>query len=318
MAIKNDLSDLPTAARTGEDGRAPDAEPRFVHLLAEQWAADSAERDRDYQRRTRFHLSDAGGCARRIAYAALDLPASDPMDLTGIHNTRLGTLLHVAWQAVLIGRSDLGAVEIEPRHVILDGEGSGYSDAVIRGDRTVAVEFKTIGGFGFKMAIGERGNPEGPKFEHIIQGALNAKAADADELVIAYLSKEAISVNIAARKRISELGRFCAEWTYSRDEFLPLAEAEETRVAGILRLLDEGTLPARKVPTPEVPPGALIVDAKSGRWEVATYDDGDRLAERQVIDTGTWWGCGYCRYQTLCVPTPAERTPVDVVIRGVA
>lgn len=315
MALKNDLSDLPKAGRDS-GGVAPDPEPRFVHLLAERWAADNAERDATYKRRTRFHLSEAGNCARRLAYSALDLPASDPMDLTGVHNTRLGTLLHEAWQAVL--PDVFPGVEIEPRHVILDGEGSGYSDAVIRGDRTVALEFKSLGGFAFKMAVGERGNPDGPKFEHIVQGALNAKAADADELVIAYLSKEAISVNAAARKRISELGRFCAEWTFTRDEYMPVAEAEEARVRGILDLLDEGTLPARKIPSPEVPPGAVIVDAKQGRWEVATYDDGDRLAERRVLDTGTWWGCGYCKYQTLCIGTPAERAPVDVVIRGAA
>lgn len=303
MALAKDLSDLPTPAATREDGRPPDSEPRFVHLLAEQWAADNAERDATYKRRTRFHMSDAGKCARAVAFAALDVPSSNPMDLTGIHNTRIGSVLHEAWQAVV--KALYPDAQIEPRFTILDGDGSGYSDVVLDADgKRTTIEFKSVGGFAYKMAVGDRGAAQGPKHDHIVQGALNALAAGADELVIAYLSKEAISVNIASRKGFSELTRFCAEWTFTRDEYMPVALAEIARVQGILNLLDEGQLPARKIP--DLPTGAVITDPRSGQWRVVDADD-------RILDTGSFWMCGYCRFQDTCAKTPAGRTPIAEV-----
>lgn len=329
MSLAKDLSSLPKAQALKSDGHAPDPEPRFVHLLAERWQADNNEagpKDRAHPD-ARFRHSDAGACARKVAYAALDVPLSDPMDMTGVHNTSLGTVVHDLWQEVMAERYPDAL--IEPKVRSCDGAGAGHIDAVVtipdggewidvpaddanpsgQGgflDKVIEVELKTVGGFAFKMAVGERGAPQGPKFEHKVQSALNAKAANADESVIAYLSKEAISVNAAKKKRISELGRFCAEWTMTRDEYMPLAEAEERRIAGILELLDSGTLPARKVPSPDLPSGAVIVDPASGRWE---EHRGEAL-----VDTGSYWGCGYCSYQTLCTPTPAGRCETAVVL----
>lgn len=304
MPIARDLSDLPAPAKTREDGCPPDAEPRFVHLLAEHWAAENAERDANYKRRTRFHLSDAGKCARAIAYAALEVPSSNPMDLTGIHNTRIGTEIHNAWQAVV--RAKYPEAQVEPRHVILDGDGSGYSDLVLTLDKVIAFELKSIGGFGYKLAVGERGAAQGPKFEHLVQGALNAQAADADELVIGYLSKEAISVNVAQRKGFTELQRFCAEWTFTREQYEPIAEAELNRVARILAMLDEGTLPARKIPGGELPPGAVITDPSTGQWRVHDGAGG-------IVDAGTFWMCSYCRWQDSCAQTSTGRQAVSEV-----
>lgn len=322
MALARDLSSLPRPAQTNADGWAPDPEPRFVQLLAEQWRAEdeaAGPKARAFPE-ARFRHSDAGGCARAIALSALDVPESDPMDLTGVWNTRLGTLIHEAWQEALAERYPGAGIETKLRSC--DGEGAGHIDATItipgenghsgfdgpgdaldRPDRIIAFELKTIGGFGFKMAVGERGAPQGPKHEHQVQAALNGKAVDADEVVVGYLSKEAISVNAAAKKKISELGRFCAEWTMTREQFLPLAEAEEARVLRILELVDLGQLPARVFPSPELPHGHRIVDPSTGRWEVRNEDD-------QVADTGTWWACGYCRFQTLCASMPSGRCSV--------
>lgn len=336
MGLAKDLSDLPRPAATKADGWAPDPEPRFVHLLAEKWQADNeaAGPKARAHKDARFRHSDAGACARSVALSALDTPPSDPMDLTGVHNTSLGTIIHEAWQEVLAERYPDAL--IEPKVQTCDGAGAGHIDAVVtipeggewievpdtdadpggRGDfldKVIEVELKTVGGFAYKMAVGERGAPQGPKHEHRVQSALNAKAVDADEAVIAYLSKEAISVNAAKRKNLSELARFCAEWTMTRDEYLPLAEAEEARVLGILRLLDEGTLPARKIPSPELPTGAVIVDPSTGRWEVK--------GDAGIEDTGTFWACGYCRFQTLCTDMPSGRCSVDeipVELRGAA
>lgn len=301
-----DHSNLPKAERDSH-GWKPDPEPRFVHLLAEQWAADDLVAG-DFPRASataRFRHSDAGGCARAIAFAALNLPASDPMDLTGTWNTKLGTLIHQAWQAVIAARYP--DAQIEPKVISIDGEGAGHIDAVFPDGKAIAFELKTIGGFGFKMAVGERGDPQGPKSEHVTQAALNGKAVNADEIVIGYLSKEAISVNAAKRKHISELGRFCAEWTLGRDEYEPIAATEEARISGILGLLDQGTLPARKIPSPELPTGAEIVDPTKGMWQISRDD--------KIIDAGTFWACGYCRYQTLCAQTPSGRIPTETLVQ---
>lgn len=459
MSLAKDLSSLPRPAATKADGWAPDPEPRFVQVLAERWQQNNDEagpKPRAFPD-ARFRHSDAGACARKVALAALDTPDSDPMDMTGVHNTSLGTVIHELWQEALADRYPDALIEPKVRSV--DGAGAGHIDAVIylpggdhevtddptdrrtadghpdgvlavdrsddrglrrdqdrrsadtsapgdvratgRTDRSgdgagpplpepgllstgtpgggdpegehasgrgtdsgersgddlharsrddageharvaerpsslpgvrppeasgvpaqkvISFELKTIGGFGFKMAVGERGAAQGPKWEHQVQSALNAKAVDADESVIGYLSKEAISVAAAKRKGFSELGRMVAEWTMTREQYLPMAEAEEARVAGILDLLDAGTLPARKIPSPELPSGAVIVDPKTGRWEVRAASVNDNT-EFDLVDTGTFWACGYCRYQTLCIDMPSGRCSVDEVpveLRGAA
>lgn len=309
MAVARDLSHLPTPARTRDIGCPPDDAPRFAQLLAEQWAAeDQAAGERPRARAgARFRHSDAGGCSRALAYAALGVPASNPMDLSGTFTVRLGTLVHDAWQAALQAKHPGATVEVK----VGSGERAGHIDAVVRTDEWVsAIEGKTIGGFAFKLAVGERGAPQGPKHSHIIQAALNASEVNADEAVVCYWSKDSISVQAAARKGIDDLTRFCAEWTFPRDAYEPIAQAERARVDGILALLDQGTLPARKYPDPELPRGAVIVDPRTGRWEV--HDDEE---DSRIVDTGSWWACAYCRWQDTCTATPAGRTPVaDVAV----
>lgn len=340
MAIKRSIADLPDPDRP--QGRKPDAEPRFVHLLVEQWR--DAERENGPKpkasRKARFRHSDAGKCSRAIAYAALDVERTNPMDLSGYWNTGLGTIIHERWQEAVSAM--FPDAVMEPR--VLLGSGAGHIDAVVPvlgacvlcggdgGDpdvalgeqidglalncphcngsgeatRKVVIELKSSGGFAYKMAVGERGQAQGPKFEHITQGALNAKAEDADELVIAYLSKEAISVNIARSKGFSEVDRFAAEWTFTRDEYMPYADAEVERIDGILALLDDGKLPARKIPDPEVPAGAVITDPSSGQWMV-------KDEEGMVFDAGSWWACSYCAWQDVCPSTEPGRQAISEV-----
>lgn len=339
--LAQDLSHLPRAERAEGEGLMPDKSPRFVGVLAEAWAAVHSE-DKPTAGGTRFRHSDAGKCARAISYTAAGIPKSDPMDLTGVWNTTLGKLLHEAWQDALCERFPDAEVEVKVGWDDLDG--SGHIDAVIRTEARcpcvdagprysnlgpdhdgspdecpdcdqgvrpwiVAMELKTIGGFGFKAAVGKarRGTPaEGPKTDHILQGALNALAVDADELVIGYLAKECISVN--AGRDLTELGRFAAEWTFARADFEPLALEEKRRINGILSLVDKGELAARKVPH-DLPPGAEIVDPLRSLWEV--HDPVGTIA-----DTGTLWNgsfCEYCAFQTLCSTTPSGRIPISSV-----
>jgi hypothetical protein len=165
MAIKRDLSDLPPA------GLAPDEQPRFISVLVDEWA-DARDDDKPTANGTPFRHSDAGKCARAISYTAAGIPRSDPMDITGVWNTSLGSLIHEQWQEALQARWPDAEVEVTCATVGADG--SGHIDAVIHmlpvdvlgtpdpsRAYTIAYELKTVGGFGFKAAVGaaRKGTP---------------------------------------------------------------------------------------------------------------------------------------------------------------
>lgn len=307
--LATDLSALP-AAQASAEGEPPDEHPRFVHLLVEQLARDNEQAGaKPTAYATRIRHSDAGKCARAIAYSAAGIPRSDPMDLAGTWVTSLGTLIHEAWQAAL--QAVYPDSTVEPKLKVPGLDASGHADAVVNLEdgRRLLYELKTCGGFGYKLKVGERGLAQGPSYEHKAQAALNALAVDADEMVIGYMATEAISKAIAERKHLSEWTHFCAEWTYTREQFEPWALAERGRMLGILDLLDQGVLAARKVPSPEVPSGAEIVDPSTSRWQVTSADG-------TILDTGALWGgqfCSYCSYQSLCVTTKPGRIPVSDV-----
>lgn len=318
MAIARTIDDLP-------EGLPPDPEPRYAHLLAEHWA------DQDHSLEhavpgTRFRHSNAGACARRLAYSAAGIEITDPMDLTGVFATQVGSILHEAWQAEM-GRRFGDAVEFEVTCQIPGFDGSGHIDAVVReerfaderpghgigsrkvGERVTAYELKTVGGYAFKAAVGKirRGQPaEGPKREHIMQAALNGLAIGADEVVVGYMAKEALSVNVGAG--LTPAQRFTAEWTFPRDLYVPVAEAEVGRVTAILELLEgQGMLAARKIPGV---PGEII-DPLDGSWQRHDRDG-------QLIDLGKAWNCGYCPHRRACARTPAGRIPVEAAEEAAA
>lgn len=308
MAITRNLSHL-------DEGCVPDAEPRFAQLLVLKWERENEEeRASHVSSGKKFRASDAGKCARYLGYRAAGIEPTSPMDLSGHWNTSIGKLIHDQWQQALAEAYPDAEVEVA---IDFAPDGTVRIDAVIRtaapaleGGQTVAprvivYELKTIGGYGFKAAIGKirQGTPaEGPKPEHVLQAALGGKARDADEIVVGYLAKECLSVNVA--KGMPELARFVAEWTYTREEYEPLAEQELARVTGIVGLLDGGELPARKIP--DVP--GEIVDPSRGRWEWRDVDG-------TLIDTGSYWGCAYCSQQPLCSRTDAGRIPVEQAVK---
>jgi hypothetical protein len=315
MPIDRDLSGLPRGEADQPTGRKPDPAPRFGHILAEAWM--EREHQRESTRLARYRHSDAGACARMLAYAALDVPISDLMDQAGIFITTQGSIIHEAWQQALVAKYG-GAATIEV--AVHDGDRGGHIDAEVYQGMTptgedspwvTVIEGKSVGGFRFKKAVGcpPAGRvAEGPSYNHIIQGALGAKARNADEMVVIYWTREAISVEAAARNGFDELGRIIAEWTYDRATFTAIAEAEIARVERVLKIVDAGELPKRVIPDPELPQGHVIVRPLEGGW---VQYDGQGIALR----TGSTWHCNYCKYQTLCASHPAERVSlVDIPV----
>lgn len=312
MAIKRDLSHLPTPTAAKTDGVAPDASPRFGHILAEAWAAhhEANPLPRAHPDAL-FRHSDAGGCARALGYAAIDLPPSNPMDLAGYWVVQLGHMIHDAWQVELPKRFPGAEVEVK----VHEGRRAGHVDAVVKlppppltnqgRQSVIAIEGKSVGGFKYQLAVGARGQAEGPSESHVIQGAMNGLLLDADEVVIVYWSRDAISVQQAERKSFDELRRFTAEWTFTREQYEPIARREIERVDAILGMVDDGMLPARKIPG--LPARAVIIQPSKGAW--VNYDE-----RGQATDSGTAWQCAYCRWQDTCSRTAAGRTPVETVV----
>jgi hypothetical protein len=294
VALARDLSDLPAATgKPSGDGITPDATPRFAHVLARAWQSiDLDAGERPMSAPTALRHSWAGKCARELALHLAGYPP-DPMDLSGVHNVNVGKVLHELWGEHMAAAFPDAEVLLEVDCRIDGLDASGHADAlVIYAGRRIVVELKSIGGYGFKSSIGAgRGPAEGPKREAVLQGALNGLALDADEVVVAYLAKECLSVNEAARQKVtSQEARFVAEWTFTRERYEPLARAEAKRLQRIVDLYREGVLAPTQIPS--LPAGSRIVNPAKGMWE--TRQDG------RVLDLGTSWHCDYCPLRKPC------------------
>lgn len=299
MSIKK-FHDLPNAASKRDAGWKPDGSVRFGHILAERW-----EELREPKLRAlpgaRFRHSQAGACARAIGYAALDIEPSNPMDLAGTWVTEQGTLIHDAWQEELQRRY---GPEAQVEVVVGSDDRAGHVDAVVSTPKWVtAIEGKSVGGYAYQLAVGAKGRAEGPRFQAVCQASLNGYEVDADEVVIIYWARDAISVQQARRKNLDSTARFVAEWTLPRERYEPIARLEIERVEQLLLQVDAGQLPARHIPDPELPVNHVIVDPRQGAW-VELSDDG------QAIDAGATWQCAYCPWLDMCAPTEPGPIPI--------
>ena len=63
-----------------------------------------------------------------------------------------------------------------------------YVDLVIP-SLSLATDFKSVGGFSYKMAVGDRGAPEGPKREHLIQAGIGALLTGMENVSVLYLAR---------------------------------------------------------------------------------------------------------------------------------
>lgn len=257
----------------------PDMTPTFGLVLGD-WLARQPH-DKPTAGGTRFRHSDAGKCSRAISLAAAGVVPTDPPTPSGLWQMNVGTYGHEVIQAALVEQYGEN-VACEVDCLWSDGfDGSGHADAlVIVNGRRVLIEVKTSGAFGWDKSVGinrkgfKRTDPEGPKTGALIQGALNALAVDADELVIVMLSMENASVNLAEKLGLSEVERFCATWTYPRNIWEPWAIAEKARVAKVLNLVDDGKVADRIWINEDMAPATL-----SG---------------------GESFPCGYCGFRSLC------------------
>jgi len=170
----------------------------------------------------------------------------------------------------------------------------------------IVVELKTQGGFGFKMkATNFKGNAEGPQHDHVMQGALAARVLGAPKLIVAYLSMENVSADLAAAYSVDEFGTFAAEWKFLVADLDPAIDAEIARIQRLTRFVAADVMPARELADPTVPVGAVIFNPRAtptnGAWNLLDRDG-------NVAQAGQKWYCGYCRHRTQCVNDGAGQT----------
>lgn len=324
MAIKQSAADIP---REASAGNPPDEHPRYGQLLAQAW---SAINDEHYHQKSRtdvpryVRLSWAGACARLVGYRLLDRPESNPPDLAAIWRMSLGTMVHELLQEALVRAFPTAEIE---KNIGAESDAlfgfpvSGRTDVFLVDDdgKRIAIEVKSINGFGFKKSVGARGVPEGPRGSALYQAALNGRAHNADEIVIVYLSLECLSdreLTALVTKTGGEpidIRKFVAEYTYSRADLDALVDAELKRLAKIVGMVDlraeaeqalaeqtEGgpsavldlaPLPPRSIPL-SMPARARVTDPLKGTWALVVEDN--------VLQAGESWECQYCSQQLRC------------------
>jgi hypothetical protein len=255
---------------------------------------------------TRWRGSQAGSCAKQIAYATMGHESSNPITPADHWRMGLGSIVHThltpaieRWVA-----NDLDVVIHEEAETSIGEHGFGHIDMVIElpdhqagptnDGKKIVVELKTINGTGFKKSI----QGEGPRHSAVLQGSLYAHALDADLLVVCYLAVELLSPGWADAKGFDNYGRFGAEWHYTPDQFVPLAKQEIERMEWITDTAHDGP-GIDGVPRsfsgsdPDIPEGAEIVDPATGMWS--------HVIDNSLLAKGRAWQCNYCRYQDRCV-----------------
>lgn len=306
--IKTDIGDLPAAPRN--EGNPPSPNPKFVTQLAEAWYADLVSNnghghDLDLTRA----IPEAGPyrgsyaskrCDRDLYYALSGVEQSDPPGVADQWRFAIGHMVHDGIQKVM-NRVHDGKVLVE-NDVDLNPAGipgSAHADLIVLDDdgaEVCVVEYKTINGFGFKMAATTfKGPPEGPRSGHALQAAMVAVARGVPYFAVGYFSLENLSPSMAADFANGEIGRFTAEWRYKTDDWVGEVNREAQRVARILDDIDQGRMSPRRLDDPEYPENAIVEEPdRKGRW-TATTDDGI------VVGTGTAWMCDYCSFRTRCI-----------------
>lgn len=283
--------------------RHPDTDDWFVRPVVEAWHGAYVAAGNDNRAfaidGTRWRASWAGDCARAIGYRVSGAEPTNPVTVADSWRFNVGSMLHDHIQGVVLNRWPNSQVEVKVR---IGDDGSGHADCLVVTDdgERVAVEIKTINGTGFKAStIGKaKGNlPDGARVSAILQGALCAASMDppADKMVVAYFALENIST-FAAKNLPSEIRRFAAQWTFTRDEFMAIAADEARRLDRIVQItskLGPAAVP-RIIPDPQLPPHR-VANPATGLLHIINPETGDYLRSDRT------WMCDYCGHREQCI-----------------
>lgn len=301
MPINANHADLPR--RSPDAGMPPSKNAFVLQALAAEfdaWYTEQGLKSRE------LAIPEAGPyrgsmasarCDRQLYYQLADVEESDPSTLSDYWTFWLGQLVHDALQPIIM-RMYPGAAEVKIDLRPLGIPGSSHSDlqvvAEVDGHRTL-IEIKSVNGFGFKMqATKFQGPPQGPRYGAVMQAALGAAAQEIDRIVVLLVALERVGPNLVEWTTDTEAGRFLAEWHFTVDELRPHIDAEVKRISRILADVEAATPSARELHDPEYPDGAVVLRPLASKAPWSLTIDGN------VVDSGTYWGCGYCRFFTQC------------------
>lgn len=274
-------------------GFPPLSEPIGGAAVAKRFReARAAQGDKPTAAGTRLRCSDANACSRKIVFGMLKIPRDIPFTDDTLMAFRAGDFYHQVVQEALT--IELNARCEVPVDYSPEISLSGSCDAVYNADgHTIAVEIKSMKGFGFDYCAGNRKsqNGPGPKPEHLVQAGMYALAPQigASKVHIIYMSKDSGT---------------CAEWLIGVDEELPhlenqtvrgMVEEELARLRGILEVVDGGDLPKRYIP------GVGVVE------DPPAPDSRDNP-----------WNCRYCSWQPTCAGLASGRVPLSILDKPAA
>lgn len=252
---------------------------------------EAGEKDKAFD--TPFRYSANRGCSRQLALKAAGFEQTNPMDVPGLVVTNDGTLRHELVQDAISTRFPGAQFELPSQ---IDGLISGHCDALIPwNDRLYLWELKNRGASKFDTAQGvdrrfyRMKEVGGPSLDAVTQGGLNALALGADEVVIAYISVEALSMQIADKLNLGNLDRIMLEWLIPRQVWEPLALEELNRLRSIKEFLDRDLIPAATAPG----------------------DDGE-LEHLNPSAARRHWRCWYCSHRDLCEALPRGAVKVEL------
>jgi hypothetical protein len=307
----DDVLGLPPAAKAAKRAtyKDPPHDPKYLPAIVQAWAEVVLPPQRNREMAvpgTRVRASQLGiPCDLALRYAIEGEPETEPPSLADEYRMMIGTMVHDAIESQ-IHRAfpDVNCevkVDLRP-----DVNGSATVDIILTemhhgpplpddpaGEdivTTTLIELKTIGGYQFKIiAAPFRNGPTGPRLGALHQAAIAAKAIDADEMVLGYLSLELISKDLAKKMGIDDIGRFTAEWRYDRIEIAALAKEATSRFERVLTEIDMNVSTEARVADLDIAAGGVVTPPGSGRVVVA----GKTVQQN-------WWGCDYCRHLTHC------------------
>ena len=264
---------------------------------------------------TPFRVSDAGACIRKRTFAAHGAMESEEFSPQTYMAFEIGNSIHESIQAALEcdGNNwyfesevpiDLTAASAKVGHGIEWFGLSGHADGIITNiqDNTRWIlEIKTVSGFAAKLAWPyPGGKDEGPKREHVAQAGLYCIGAEADGIIIVYVSKES---DYRAGIKAGDM----MQWQYGLNEIVSdhpyghtvydIALDEMRHFQYASRYYHKGQLAPAFVPNDH---GELVL----------VHDRPEYMQKG-----GKPWQCVYCNYNTTCRSLSEDEVPVKMIER---
>lgn len=224
--------------------------------------------------------SDAGNCLRQRGFAALRTPETEEIDPGTLLAFSIGTTIHEELQAAVLHAFPGATVEDQIDLSHLGVSLSGHCDGHIP-EYDAILEIKTMSGYGAKVAW----NDDAPKREHIAQAAMYAIGLGVGNVLLVYVAKEqdfrsGIRPGDSREWLIGMDDEACGMGVTPRE----LGQIEIDRFHEVEVALEAGRLPPRMAP--------------NDRGELRPVDE---VVPYGVKSKGGYWGCRYCRWNTLCV-----------------